>query len=718
MKKEKKNHPRLLFRSPKIGLSVFLLIFSMYVSRAQSIIDVFQPTEECHYLCTPLFEPHYKKDGTIDYYGLGHVLRLLQTTNPDGKPEKVTIGMWDKYENDWEKFQEKECVYANGRLKEEKVWQYKQLPAGSNSPKLVRRNLHYFDETGRKDSILNSICLDVRNDKYDTLVVVNCLNQNDMIDVTRKYSLTNGTLLLIGRDYTTYKNKKPVEIMRESYWKLGERREHSDGIITVFPDDDTEKDKDKLFTERDYVCITYSHSGYEATYRYEDKNNSPYMLQKVKLDSEGRVCEVDLLTNTDSVLHAEYKYDDRKRTLVHKVINPAALEGSGIFAFKNIVNALGTVRMKYDMTYTEDGRQKTTYYFWDDKDSMFHHGQTVWLTYTPNGEVAVMEVDVYYEGEIYEKEKDEQEYNDKGELVLKLHHLWNKKDGWWISHKYVYDYDKFGNKILSQDLTTYDEGKSWKGNQSTAWTYDDKGHMLSKISYGWSKNQWTGKNKTLWTYTPNGKIASEKKYNWDDDYQKDWVKDTYYSVSYDENDSIRNKTVYEPFPIETSESFHYWKCKWVPKNASEFAYFPNEKQETTYYWKNDVRIPYHLYKSYAVADSTSESVYDWNQEKNKWEIDRRYAEYTRGDSIKVEEKYDSQNEFGILAGYTKTVKRTDLAPNCSDEIRYTWDFDKKDWIPLKRSKSYYDEEKGYINTTELYDKATGVWKIEPESDEE
>ena len=138
--------------------------------------------------------------------------------------------------------------------------------------------------------------------------------------------------------------------------------------------------------------------------------------------------------------------------------------------------------------------------------------------------------------------------------------------------------------------------------------------MLSEISYSWSKDHWIGKNKTVWTYTPSGKITSEKNYDWDNDYQKDWMKDVYYSTSYDENDSIQNKSVYEPSPIKTSESFHYWKSKWMPIRTSEFAYFPNEKQETTYYWKNEVCIPNRLYKSYAAADSTSESILEWNRD--------------------------------------------------------------------------------------------------------
>lgn len=520
MKKTKKNRFLLLFGGLKIRLLVFLLILPMYLLQAQSVFDVFQITEGYNYLSS-LFEPHYKKDGTIDYYGLGHVIRLKQITDSDGKPEKVTVSIWDKYENDWEKFLEKECIYADDRLKEENVWQYKQLPIGCDSPKLVARNLHFFDEAGRKDSILVSTCVDVRRNEYETLAVVNCLNQKGMVDSTRTYRSANGALMLNGRGYIIYENKKPVEIMAESYWRLGEQRKYPDGTSEVFPDDIAEKDKNKLFTQRQYVCIKYSHSGYEATYKYESKNNSPFMKQKVKLDSEGRVCRVDLLTDTDTVLHAEYKYDDLQRILVRKVINPMALESHG--AFKNITNTLGSGRIKYDMTYAEDGRQKIAYYLWDDDDETFHNKQTAWLTYTPKGEVAVSQIDSYGNGEVYSKEKVEQEYNEKGGLVLKLHYSWDKEDGWWVSHKYVYDYDESGNKILSQDFNTYDNGNSWEGNQSMAWTYDDKGHMLSQIIYGWSEGHWIGKYKTLWTYTPDGKMTSEKKYIWDNDYQKDWT---------------------------------------------------------------------------------------------------------------------------------------------------------------------------------------------------
>ena len=86
-----------LFRSPI--LFVLVSVFPVSGLRAQLTSDMFQITEGYHYLSN-LLDPHYKADGTIDYYALGHVLRLHHVNNQDGKPEKVVIGMWDKYDND------------------------------------------------------------------------------------------------------------------------------------------------------------------------------------------------------------------------------------------------------------------------------------------------------------------------------------------------------------------------------------------------------------------------------------------------------------------------------------------------------------------------------------------------------------------------------------------------------------------------------------------
>ena len=60
----------------------------------------------------------------------------------------------------------------------------------------------------------------------------------------------------------------------------------------------------------------------------------------------------------------------------------------------------------------------------------------------------------------------------------------------------------------------------------------------------------------------------------------------------------------------------------------------------------------------------------------------------------------------------------DLPFDYSDETHYTWDFDKKDWVPFERYESHFDKGKGYVYTTEFYDKATGTWKIRPKEDEE
>lgn len=708
------SHSLFLFRSPI--LFVLLSVFPIPVLRAQYASDMFQITESYHYLSN-LLDPHYKEDGTIDYYALGHVLRLDQTNNPEGKPEKVTISMWEKYDNDWETLQEKKYIYADGRLKEEQVWQHKKLTNDKDYPKLMAKSLHYFDEAERKDSIFTIMRPDLGSTRRDTFAVVNCLNRNDMLDSTRTYKATNGTLNLVGRSSITYKKDKPVLIMTESYWKSGERREYTDGTVEVFPADD--ESKDEVFVQRQYVCINNSRSGYEYTYMHGDKDSRPYMRQNVKLDSKGRICSVDvLMADMASVLHADYKYDGLQRTSVHKVINPAALEG--VAGLGSIKSMLGSGGFMYDMTYTDDGTQKIAYYLWSERDGRFVNQRTAWLQYTPSGKIAMSQTDSYDRGEFEDKVKDVKTYNEKDELVLILHYDWDKeKNDWTLWTKYIYDYDKWGNRTLLQYYHTNDAGESWYGSGNTQWTYDDKGHMLSEISYNWHKGHWIGKSKTLWTYTPTGKITSEKKYYWDNDYQKDWMKSAYYSISYDENDSIQNKTVYEPSPIETSESFHYWKSKWVPNKASEFVYLPNEKQETTYYWFKGVRVPSHQYKSYAEADSTSESVLEWSRNKSKWEDYRRDIKYTKGDTIEVKEIYDKiNNQFDVFAGYVKVVKRIDLAPGYSNETHYTWDFDKKDWMPSKRYRSYYDKEKGYINTVEVYDKASGTWKIEPEDEEE
>lgn len=716
MREKITNHSHFLFLLRSLMLFILLSVLPVSALRAQFAPDIFQMTEGYHYLSN-LLDPHYKEDGTIDYYALGHLLRLRYINNQDGKPEKVIMDMWEKYDHDWEIFQEKKYIYANGRLKEEQVWQHKKLTHDNDYPKLMAKSLHYFDEAERKDSVFTTtLRLDLGSTKCDTFAVVNCLNTNDMPDSTRTYRATNGTLNLVGRSAITYKKDKPVLIMTESYWKLGEQREYSDGMVEVFPMD--EESEAEVFVQRQYVCIKYSGSGCEYTYMYEDKDNHPYMRQNVKLDSKGRICGVDVsVADTASVLHAEYKYDDRKRTSVHKVINPAALESmAGLESIKSILGGGG---LMYDVTYTDDGTQKIDYYLWNKVAGKFVDQRTAWLQYTPSGKIAMAQTDSYDGSELEDKVKDVKTYNEKDELVLILHYDWDKaKNDWALWTKYIYDYDKWGNRILLQYYHTNDAGESWYGSGNTQWAYDDKGHMLSEISYSWSKEHWIGKYKTVWTYSPSGKITSEKKYSWDNDYLKDWMKRTYYSISYDENDSIQSKTVYEPYPIETSESFHYWKSKWMPEKASEFAYFPNGKQETTYYWKNEVRIPNRLYKSYAAADSTSESILEWNRDKSKWENYRTYIEYTKGDSIKVEERYDSQNEFDVFAGYIKKVKRIDLPFDHSDETHYKWDFDKKDWVPFERYESHFDKGKGYVYTTEFYDKATGTWKIKPKEEDE
>lgn len=435
MQKKITNQLRNLFLFRSLKLFVLLSVLPVSAIRAQFAPDIFQMTEGYHYLSN-LLDPHYKADGTIDYYALGHVLRLHHVNNQDGKPEKVVIGMWDKYDNDWETLQEKKYIYANDRLKEEQVWQHKKLTNDKDYPKLMAKSLHYFDEAARKDSIFTIMYPDLRSTRCDTFAVVNCLNRNDMLDSTRTYRATNGTLDLVGRSSITYKKNKPVLIMTESYWKLGEQREYSDGTVEVFPID--EENEGEVFVQKQYVCVKYSGSGCEYTYMHEDKDNHPYMRQNVKLDSKGRICGVDVsVADTASVLHAEYKYDGLQRTSVHKVINLAALEGmAGLGSIKSMLGGGGFM---YDMTYTDDGTQKIAYYLWSEREEKFVDQRTAWLQYTPSGKIAMSQTDSYYGGELDGKEKDVKTYNEKDQLVLTLHYRWNEeKNDWEPWRKYIY----------------------------------------------------------------------------------------------------------------------------------------------------------------------------------------------------------------------------------------------------------------------------------------
>lgn len=694
----------------------FFLFFS-YALRAQQTIDLFGGVEET-YGEMNMWDPHYKADGTIDYWGIGHFVRLTRTNRPDGKPEKATLTLWDK--NDWEKFQEKKYIYADGRLKEEQVWQYKRVTLDDDYPKLVLRSRHYVDEATRTDSIVTSVCLNLEPLSFDTLVVVNCKNRQERLDSTRTYRVNNGKCQLIGKNHISYKKKKPVEILTESYWRAGERIMLPDGTFRVYPFD--EEDKGGLHIIRQYVCFNYEPHGYTCFYIRDDKKNRPYMQQSVKLDAKKRLCAVELSGvdrvqgNPVSILHAEYQYDDRQHTTVHKVINPAGLaiveEEVGMLG--KLATLVGVENLKYDLTYTDDGTEKIEYHLiYDKQEGKYLSQRTTWLTYTPTGRVATVQTDSYMGGELYNKEREMRTYNEKDEVVERLCYHWNEEDGWWLLSKYVYDYDDRGNRTLEQRYRTYDEGETWRGQEHTRRTFDAAGRVLSEYNYAWEDNHWVDERRTLWTYTANGKVASRQE-SYYDSFDQVWRGSEYYTIAYNENDSIKERVDYEfRATDESTPGYLQWaewvpKYKWYPETICEYVYLPHGKQETVFKWREKVKTPWSRECTFAVSDSTSHSSFSWDREKGEWEEYKRKVEYSKGDSLHVKESYDIYNEAAIFAGNWKEVEETNREEGIFRKTKYAWNFDKNGWEPQRRYTDR-DKEDRSEHTVEVYDATTGGW---------
>ena len=652
-----------------------LLFLASHTARAQqNSMDFFQDAGGWGVL-SQVFDPHYKPDGTIGYYSLGNMLRLEPVADNEGKPVKTLIRFWDKHNHEWDTFQELRYIYAEGRLKEEQLWLCQSFTPKKNGPKLLSSNRHYFDPVSRIDSVVTYQYEDDSPQGYANIVTLRFLNreeQPDSVRVTYRFNLC-----LHRKDYMTYQQGKLVKIAHDNY-SLAEKK----------------------LSGRSYTLLNESPT--ECTYTYNvDSLGRGGLQQRILLDKAGRITQVSLTADGGTpLLSAEYQYDALQRTSVRKTIS--------LGKFHRLFELFNGNDIHYETTYTPGGEEVTTFYQKEGRGAM-RKLVTSRISYNDRGEIATSEKESYEKsGAVGDREKIVKSYDGKGQLIQRLYYEWSKeKNDWWLNSKRTYAYDERGNETMKQHMQSTDGvGEQWYGHYYYEQTYDNANRMLSKLEHDFEDGKWVENQKTLWTYSPTGKLTSHQVLFWNR--AEGWAGDTYYTLSYDANDSLQSKVDYKYQVLDSSLPMEEQKHDWRPHKANEYRYLPNSREAVYYTWEEGVKTPRSLSATYAANDSVCNSKFRWDNPTKQWIPIEREIEYNRNGYTTIE-SYE-ENDAGVFVGIIKKEEEKRKIDGADYERRatYHWDLERNTWVPYEQTKLTQTASQ-FRYTLEEYDKAAGTW---------
>lgn len=676
-----------------LKISLISLAFGLFsaTAHAQRDEDIFQMAGSYEMLSN-ILDPYYKPDGTIDYYGLGHFLRLRKQPDKNGKPEKEIVELWDKDDLEWKTYQEKRYFYTkDGKLEEEQVWQCAPLSHQITYPRIMKSQKHHYNQMNHTDSVIFTVYPETTIGKILVGAEVNYLNSQEQPDSIYAYFTDNDQQYLVEKRYMNYELGKLTKITTES-----------------------DQTYDLLEANRYYTYLDYTPAKNTYLYEANDKKQTS-AKQQVWMDTHGRITQVITSVEEGNTFEAKYSYDSRQRTIVHKVVRLLTrffkIEGYSDFSV-----------LEYDMKYTDKDEKQITYYL-RAKDNVLKTKLIVRQAYTPSGKLAYTELEGYSRtGAMMGAKKTVRMYDINDQLICQSEYVrTDLNSDYTLSDKSTYEYNKHGYRTLDQQESMADDGKTSLSKSKTLRTFDVDGRMLSEHKYKWEKNQWLNTHKKQWKYSPTGKEVFLQEYQWQPYNNGHWEGVDYHTTTYDKNDSIAGTVNYRHEVINFFDNSHrpQWRYEWKPLYAEDFSYFPHAKETTRYKWKEGIKTPQSRILKYAVPDSVSTILSGWNNDKSQWEVEERHDEYTHND-VKVSETYDKHNKYRIFAGSEKKEtkkQKTDKGDSYYQTI-YTWDFDKKNWIPSERRSMLLSESDDPQVIYEVYDPKTGEWsQVESNTDD-
>ncbi len=253
----------------------------------------------------------------------------------------------------------------------------------------------------------------------------------------------------------------------------------------------------------------------------------------------------------------------------------------------------------------------------------------------------------------WEKEKDEFQYNNNGEVLQSAYYTWNVSLNQWINDgKEDYTYNANGN--MTQWMYSYlDENTgNLVGSDKEEYIYDANWNQTQSISYNWdnTSGKWIASSKYENTYNASGKKTLEINSRWDENSGK-WDVSWKYEYNYNSNG---DKT------LSIDYSWEEFTKQWSANSKNEYTYDANKNMTLEIDYSNNGANQWIGTRKYALTYNPNGNIlqtdYNWDELSGAWQSTERH-DYLR-----------------------------DTYGNISNENYYEWDLTASQWVATEKDE--------------------------------
>ncbi len=731
-------------KSKPYNILIFFLLFINLKGLGQTFgsPDVFNEIEPE----ILIFDPHYDKDGNIEYYSFGDIIKVKYEYDVNKRPIRKSWYVLDKYDYNWEKTFVTEFRYKGEKLVEE---QTSQFYGSSDKPLyIMAKSISYNAEsntdtiriiTKKKSDYIN--LPDYGFNQY-TVRYLNRFNQPDSLKIVDNLSDNTSFYTKIIYSYDKERQIKSCEAFRQFD---GETQELSFYSFTI---------------KRSNNRIEYIQKTMVPDFEDDDFywNESPKFKEEVSTyiitsDSKKRITSKLLTLGNETILDCKYSYTIDGQTDVNSNLNVIkgfemlnALPGIS----KNILRGMqkDISRIRYT-THNKNNAQSSVYYLMkeqdedDNKKPEFEKKMEINTQWYPDYKnILSLEFKKYDDGELDDHEKAEYKYRDDGFVEKTMYDAYRNGDlepdkkivykenqegktlyketfsyqektkKWKPQDKKMYKYDEYGFKSYEEtysyedyyysDYQRYDI-PTWVGKYWVEWKRDAESNILEEKTKRWVNGEWQNNDLNRYTYSPQGEKSLTEEYSWNKE-KNSWQGNYRDSIVYDSNG---NKIIHINYKWLPSAK------KWEPyskikdENSGDNIYYDNKR--TRYKWINNQWLPQ---TQTLDTRSDKEELYafsEWNEQKKEWIVSGKKIEKRDKGGYRHIEEYSWDYDLNELTGI-KSNTTMGLGNQKDYKITYRkWDNISKDWQDtLICNRLYAKNAESYVY--EIYDKKSKEWK--------
>lgn len=639
-------------------------------------------------------EPNYNKDGHVDYYSLGDMMKVQYAYDDQHRPVRKILYVMDKHDRRWEPMAITDFIYLHNRLASE---QTTQLYGGDSPIYKLSKNITY-NPVNHTDTI--RMALEWLDQRFEGRINAQVDEEGYTIRYLNAYNLPDSSVYIYNQEYYSYKlkhyytyNKEQLVNCRSFAWYSNSNVSTSWRKVNEY---NVSYSKNKVeYTQTTKILDVEENEFWDEmdSVMYEKKLKDITLKYTMLVNQDGRITGKLLTLEDRPVLNSQYTYNKKGQTDVKQEFNLTD-RFMRFYGMTGIGGSLGKLieevgNLHYTVKHQDNCKQSV---FYLKKQKMMEVNTCLY----PDGKLHVMEMIRYDDGELDDHDKDEYKYLASG-FIEKIEYS-NYDEGLEPRRKYLYKEDSEGRVLHREEFSYDDESKQWEAYDKAIYKYDKYGYQCHSETYTYShrfeelyersKPGWEGKGWSEWVYDAKKRKLKTYTKSWQDgawhnhmleqaaydDKDRETMKATYEwdsqtqswagirkdSIYYDDARSLTGKIRYG-----WGEDIKAWFPRWKTETETEEnddaglglyskAFYFKERQ-TSYTWDNDQWLPDEQRVDNKGRNSLFYSFSNWDTEKQAWRTERREVSETDENGAVLVEKYKWDGNQGKLVGVESTI---------------------------------------------------------------